>query len=191
MTDGLRTPRLSTTWLGATSTLSSSPLSATSSPSVPSPRSPRGEYNYLQQVNALSETSRTGVGFYWGQSLSPRSMAIPSELTSARAVTDYQRAMGGSQRQMTHHSLTSQHVEKESFDSVYSDLHSHMDTASALGADLVPRLDVRTRATRPKDLRSWDGEHVVQTGFGPRAVLPSRSFVLWGDSHGPGRHIDF
>ena len=79
-------------------------------------------------------------------------------------------------------------MEKMDFDSVYSNLHTSKDTQSAIGKDFIPTLDPRTVATRPKDLE-YGSLHTVKTTRGPRAPLPSRSFMAIGA--GPGRSVDF
>jgi len=181
------TPRLSTTWMGVTS--SSSPRRMT--PELPSWR--------LQRGTPLSESStprdHNHVALHGN---------VNESLTSARKITDYQRAIGGSQRAMTEHVTGGKaaQMEKMSFDAVYSDKYAHMDTNSALGTQsLMPVFDARTQVTRPAGLR-YGGEHMIQTGHGPRLVLPSRSFVLPSQStkaraavpnagFGPSRHIDF
>jgi hypothetical protein len=78
-------------------------------------------------------------------------------------------------------------MEKMTFDDVYSNLHAHKDTESAIGRGFVPVIDPRC-VTRPKDL-GYGLPHFVQTKWGARAPLPSRSFMRIGT--GPGRAIDF
>jgi len=74
------------------------------------------------------------------------------------------------------------------FDAVYSNKHVNKDTESAINhGTLVPKIDPRC-ITRPKGLAYGD-EHRVSTAAGPRAVLPSRSFMRIGE--GPGRATDF
>ena len=78
-------------------------------------------------------------------------------------------------------------MDKMDFDDVYSNLHVHKDTESALGEGFVPSVDARC-ITRPKDL-GYGLAHKVQTDFGAKAPLPSRSTLGIGD--GPGRTVDF
>ena len=78
-------------------------------------------------------------------------------------------------------------MEKMTFDDVYSNLHTHKDTESALGPGFVPVVDPRC-VTRPKEL-GYGMPHVIGTKWGPRTPLPSRSFMRIGT--GPGRAIDF
>ena len=73
------------------------------------------------------------------------------------------------------------------FDAIYSNAHVNKDTESAIGVGLVPVIDPRC-ITRPKALR-YGIEHRVQTPYGMKALLPSRSFM--GIGEGPGRAIDF
>ena len=74
------------------------------------------------------------------------------------------------------------------FDAVYSNLHTHKDTESAIGQDFIPTVDPRTAATRPTEL-AYGRLHTVKTMRGPRAPLPTRSFM--GIGTGPGRSVDF
>jgi hypothetical protein len=81
-----------------------------------------------------------------------------------------------------------QQMERMDFDAVYSNLHTHKDTESALGHNFVPVVDPRRIPTRPKNL-PYGSAHHIQTRRGPRAPLPTRSFMLIGT--GPGRSFDF
>lgn len=78
-------------------------------------------------------------------------------------------------------------MEKMTFDSVYANTHAHKDTESAIGPGFVPVIDPRC-VTRPKDL-GYGVQHIVNTQFGHREPLPSRSFMRIGT--GPGRAVDF
>jgi len=80
-------------------------------------------------------------------------------------------------------------MERMDFDAVYSNLHTHKDTESALGAGFVPVIDKRRDATtRPKHI-NYGQMHRIQTVYGERQPLPSRTTM--GIGSGPGRSIDF
>jgi hypothetical protein len=80
-----------------------------------------------------------------------------------------------------------QTMEKMDFDSVYSDIHVHKDTESAIGHGFVPVVDPRLVA-RPKDF-PYGRNVTVKSALGQRRLLPSRSFMAIGA--GPGRSVDF
>ena len=78
-------------------------------------------------------------------------------------------------------------MEKMDFDAVYSNIHVHKDTESAIGHNFVPVVDPRVVA-RPKEF-PYGRPVNLKSAFGQRRMLPSRSFMALGA--GPGRSIDF
>ena len=80
-------------------------------------------------------------------------------------------------------------MERMSFDAVYSNKHTHKDTEGALGVGLVPVLDPRRdKYTRPKGM-AYGRRHQIQTAYGMRQPLPTRSTM--GIGSGAGRALDF
>jgi len=110
--------------------------------------------------------------------------AYPS---TARAVIRRQQLADQVFRKMTDHNLTDMMMENEAFDSIYSDRHAHKDTETAIGPDLVPRIDPRMKHVRPKDL-GYGVIHTVQTMVGERPLLPCRSFMLPNGESGARSH---
>ena len=84
--------------------------------------------------------------------------------------------------------IDGQLMEKMDFDAVYSNKHTHKDTESAIGNGFVPTIDVRKSLTRPADV-PYGRVHMVQTAYGPREPLPTRSVM--GIGTGKGRSVDF
>lgn len=80
-------------------------------------------------------------------------------------------------------------MERMDFDAVYSNAFAHKDTESALGVGFVPVIDMRRDGiTRPKKI-NYGEMHRVQTAYGVRQPLPSRTTL--GIGTGRGRSIDF
>jgi len=80
-------------------------------------------------------------------------------------------------------------MEKMEFDTVYSNRFTEKGSESAIGRDFVPVIDLRRDAlTRPKQL-GYGKLHMIQTAYGPRQPLPTRSTV--GIGTGRGRAVDF
>ena len=80
-------------------------------------------------------------------------------------------------------------MDKMVFDNVFSNKHTHKDTESGIGLDLVPVCDPRRdKITRPKSV-PYGRMHQVQTAYGVRQLLPTRTIMGIGD--GPGRSVDF
>lgn len=79
--------------------------------------------------------------------------------------------------------LDGSRMASERFDSTYSNAHVTKDTMSALQSGCLPNIDPRRALTRPKTLAygssmAGQPEHLVRTPYGPRRVLPSRSFMV-------------
>lgn len=74
-------------------------------------------------------------------------------------------------------------MEHMAFDSTYSNAHVLRDTESALlPGSLLPTIDPRRALTRPRNLPYGSSDvgqprHIISTPFGPRRVLPNRSFL--------------
>jgi len=95
----------------------------------------------------------------------------------AHRIAERQRWADLKQRQTSHSSGNL--MQREGFDSVYSEVHANKDTFSVLTpGSLVPSIDPRVPKIDPSALRSKD-----------RPLLPTRSTMCIGT--GPGRSIDF
>uniref|UniRef100_A0A7S2HRB0 Uncharacterized protein n=1 Tax=Haptolina brevifila TaxID=156173 RepID=A0A7S2HRB0_9EUKA len=153
-----------------------------------SPRQPPPGDDAIDNLLKSSEA----IGQHWLVQ-SPRAAASPrfkpALPATAKDVVERQRLADLVSRKLTRHATTNLLVEQEAYDSVYSDLHAHMDTQEALGHDLVPLIDPRMKLVRPKNLR-YGVTHTVPTKYGDRPMLPCRSFMLPNGDSG-GRSFDF
>lgn len=80
-------------------------------------------------------------------------------------------------------------MEKLAFDAVYSNRFALKDTESIIGKNFVPIVDPRRdKFTRPKGM-AYGRVHQIQTAYGQRTPLPTRSVL--GIGEGRGRTYDF